>query len=87
MELHDEFQSIEDARRAVKAFVLDQGESYKIINLDKKRYTIACKDSNCKFQIRATRSKKEVVSITVFEPYTCSPVTYYKSKQSQSVCY
>jgi hypothetical protein len=82
MQLHDQFDSIDIAWDRIKAYVLDLGESYKTVALDKKRYIIRCKDDACKFRIRATRSKKETVLITIFEPHSCSPATYYKSKQS-----
>jgi hypothetical protein len=40
MELGDRFESIEVAREAVKAFVLDQGESFWTVASDKKRYIL-----------------------------------------------
>jgi tryptophan 2,3-dioxygenase len=76
-----------EVREAIKQHVLDEGESYKTIKSDKHRFVIGCKDSDCKFRIRASQSKKEVVSITVFEPHSCSPATHYKSWQSQSIKY
>jgi len=87
VQLNDQFPSIDAARTAIKAYILDQGESYKTLSSDKSRYIIGCKDSACKFRIRATRSKKEVVSITIFEPHSCNPIVHYKSKQSQLVNY
>jgi hypothetical protein len=83
--LGDEFESISVARIAITKFVLDQGESYKVVASDKKRYIICCKDSKSKFRTRATWSAKEVVSITIFEVHNCTPATHYKSKQHQSV--
>ena len=73
------------ARKAVKVFVLNDGKSYRTIKSDKTRFVIACKDATCKFRIRACRSKKEVVSITIFEAHSCSPATHYKSWHSQSL--
>jgi hypothetical protein len=67
--------------------VLDEGESYKTKKSNKQRFVIVCKDNNCKFQIRAAVSKKEVVSITVFKLHSCSPTIYYKSWQSQLIKY
>jgi hypothetical protein len=87
MQLHDQFPSLEVARGAIKRHVLDEGESYKTIKSDKNRFVIACKDDGCKFRIRAARSSKEIVSITIFEVHTCSPVVHYKNKQVNSVCY
>ena len=82
VQLNDEFPSIADARTAIKAFVLDEGESFKVVASDRKRYIIACKDDSCKFRIRATRFVKEVVSITIFEQHSCSSAGHYNSKQS-----
>ena len=87
MQLGDRFDSIDAARNAIKAFVLDQGESYKTILSDKKRFIIGCKDGACKFRIRATRSTKRPVSITILDLYTCTPAVYYKARQPQSIGY
>lgn len=85
MQQGDIFDSIHDARKAIKAYVLDRGESYKTLASDKKRYIIACKDSACEFRIRANQSFKQLVSISVFKPYLCTPATHYKIKQTSSV--
>lgn len=87
MQIHDQFESIDAARQAIRAFVLDNGESFKVVASDKKRYIIRCKDHACGFRIRAHRSKGQIVSITKINPHSCSPATHYKSKQSQSVDY
>jgi hypothetical protein len=85
--LHQEFLSIQAAREAIQQHVLDEGESYKTEKSDKQRFVIVCKDDNCKFRIHAAVSEKEVVSITVFKPHSCSPAIHYKSWQSQSIKY
>ena len=85
--LHQEFLSIQAAQEAIKQHVLDEGKSYKTEKSDKQRFVIVCKDDNCKFQIRAAVLEKEVVSITVFKPHSCSPAIHYKSWQSQSIKY
>src|ERR1700722_2536809 len=51
--LNHQFPSIDAARKAIKAFVLDYGESYKLVASNKRRYIISCKDSGYKFRIRA----------------------------------
>src|SRR5437762_408878 len=86
VQLHDVFSSMHEVQEAIKQHVLDEGESYKTIKSDKHQFVIGCKDSNCKFRIWASQSKKEVVS-TVFELHSCSPATHYKSWQSQSIKY
>jgi hypothetical protein len=60
----DEYQSISDARTAIKAWVLDEGLSFKTLKSDKYRYTIGSKDTACLFRIHASASTKQVVSIT-----------------------
>jgi hypothetical protein len=87
MQLHDKFSSITNARDAIKAYILDQGESFQTVASDKKRYIIKCKAEGCDFRLRATKHSNETCFITVFNPHTCSLVTHYKSKQSQSVKY
>ena len=82
VQLSDQFLSIDAAYKAIKAYVLDQGESYKLVAFNKKRYIISCKDNGCKFYIRATWSAKEVVFIIIFVPYSCSPRTYHNFKKS-----
>jgi MuDR family transposase len=76
-------ESIDAARKAIKAYVLDQGESYKTVASDKKLYIIKCKDNGCDFRIRATLATnlvQKVASITIFTPHTCNPAIHYKAK-------
>ena len=87
MQLHNQFNSILEAQEAIRRYVLDNGESFKLAKSDKRQFSIGCKDAKCGFGIRASKSSKEVVSITVFKPHTCSPVVYYKNKQAHSVVY
>ena len=82
MQLHDKFESVAAARNAIKAYVLDQGESYKTVASDKKRFIIKCKSDGYGFWVCTTKHANKTSSITVFDLHTCSPVTYYKSKQS-----
>jgi hypothetical protein len=82
IQLHNKFESVAAAHDAVKAYVLDQGELYKTVASDKKRFIIKCKANGCGFRICATKHVNKTSSITVFNLHICSPVTYYKSKQS-----
>lgn len=73
MQKGDEFESVDAARKAIKAYVLDQGESYKTVASNKKRYIIKCKDNGCDFRIRATLTAnpvQKVASITILSPCT-----------------
>jgi hypothetical protein len=49
MQLHDQFESLDAARNAIKAYVLNEGESFKTVASNKKRYIIKCKDTACGF--------------------------------------
>ena len=87
MQLYNKFESIAAARDAIKAYVLDQDKLYKTVASNKKRFIIKCKANSCRFRICVTKHVNKTSSITVFDLYTCSPVTYYKSKQSQLITY
>jgi hypothetical protein len=94
MQKGDRFESINAAQEAIKAFVLDEGESFKTVSSDKNRYIVQCKDKGCDFRIRATLHKKEKqngsaqpVSITILVPHSCSPAVHFKFKHSNSIEY
>ena len=67
VKLGDHFPTIATAREAIRQFVLYNIKSYKTESSDKRHYAISCKNSSCKFGIRANlaRKKNEAV-ITVF---------------------
>jgi MuDR family transposase len=79
MQLHNQFDSIEAACEAIRRYVLDNGESFKGVKSDQKRFSIACKEDSCGFSIRASKSSKGIVSITVFKLHTCSPAVHYNN--------
>jgi hypothetical protein len=87
MQLHDRFDSIEAACEAIRQYVLNNGESFKGGKSNQKRFSIACKEPSCGFGIRASKSSKGVVSITIFKPHTCSPVVHYNNRHAHSVSY
>lgn len=78
---------MEAAREAIKQYILDNGESFRVDKSNKKRFSIKCKDRSCRFSIRASKSSKEVVSITIFKQHTCSPTVHYNNPQAYSVSY
>ena len=83
--INDLFPTIEEARDTINRHVLDEGESYKVYKSNSCRHIIICKETACKFRIRASLLKKEGVVITILNAYSCSPTTYYKNKQSSSL--
>jgi hypothetical protein len=81
----DQFSDIKEAREAVNRFVLDSCESYKVYKSDSKRHIVQYKEQSCTFSIRAACTKKNSVSITKINPYTCRPIVHYKNKQKSSI--
>ena len=82
MKLGDQFESISAAREAITQYVLNNGESFKTVKSNQKRFVIYCKDKDCGFWIRAASSSKKVVLITIFKPYSCSPAVHYNNRHS-----
>jgi hypothetical protein len=87
MQLGDQFAIVEAAQEAVKRYVLDNRESFKVDKSDKKRFLIKCKERGCGFAIRVSKSSKEIVFITIFKLHTCSPAVHYNNRQAHSVSY
>jgi hypothetical protein len=85
VQVGDIFDSIPTTREAIKSYILTHAESFKTITSDKKWYIITCKEASCSFKIRAHKSSKEVISITMVEPHTCSLAMHYKMKQTSLV--
>jgi hypothetical protein len=85
VQVGDSFDSVHDAREAIRSHLLTQAESYKTIASDKRRYILACKDADCGFKVRVWKSSKDIVSVVDFDPHTCSPATHYNMKQTSSV--
>jgi hypothetical protein len=81
----DKFLLIKAAREAISRYILNKGELYKVYKSDKTRYILICRDSQCKFRIRASKSKKDRVSITKLDTHSCTPATYYNLKLSYSM--
>ena len=71
--LNAEFESLDAAIQAIKHFVITQGESYLVSHADRTRYVLACRDSYCKFGIRAAVLKGAKFRVTRYTPHTCSP--------------
>ena len=71
---------IEEARDAIRRYILDDNELYRPSSIsDKRRIIVTCKELSYKFRIRITSSKKGV-KVTKMIPYSCIPAIYYKSK-------
>jgi hypothetical protein len=83
------FADLDTAKKAIAAYVIDNGESYKVFKSQKLLYILKCKSpSNCQFRIRVTtsssRSKGPVTSIRTMKPHTCTPATHYNFQHTNS---
>ena len=76
VQVGDEFDSMDSARNAIRSYILDQGESFKVFKSEKKLYILVCKDSDCNFRIRCIESNKKVIKITKMDPHSCSPMVH-----------
>jgi hypothetical protein len=83
----DTFSLMETACNAVQRHILNDGELYKTIKSDQKRYILQCKDDKCRFCIRVSNSKKSGPTVTILKGHTCRPTTHYKNKTAHSVKY
>ena len=68
--INDTFPLIEEACQAIRRYILDDSELYSFYKSDQRRCIITYKVVDCRFRIRASKTKKEV-KIRVKIPYTC----------------
>src|ERR1700709_1134470 len=90
MDLHigTTFDTIAEAKAAIKVFMADSSESWKSTHSNTKRFNIICKQrSSCTFRIRATDSKKKSVSITHIQPHSCNPIGHSRASNTNSLEY
>jgi hypothetical protein len=79
VELDQKWDTMEEAKKAVKAFILDRGESWAPIqDSSKGRMILECKDKrNCDFYIRLAELKKQGhCAVTTYRPHVCPPRTH-----------
>jgi hypothetical protein len=90
MDLHvgTTFNTIIEAKIAIKAFIADAAESWKSTHSDKERFNIICKQQrNCTFRIRVINSKKKGISITHLQPHSCNPSGHSRASNTNSIEY
>jgi hypothetical protein len=86
--IDDTFQSMPKARKAIRQYIILEGESYAPNpKSDNKRFIITYHDHNCKFCIQASNTAKLKVRITIKLPHTYGLLTYYKFRPSYSIWY
>ena len=87
IELSLEFESLCAARNAIRTFVIDRGESFRVSHSDRKRYIVICQDAFCKFVIRAAFLQGPKVCITRYIPHTCSLFVHLNFCQAHAVSF
>ena len=73
--INDLFFFIEEAWDIINRYVLNEGESYRVLRSDSRCYIVIYKDLIYKFKIKASLLKKKRV-IIIFILYLCSPVNH-----------
>src|SRR5436305_6613585 len=66
-----EFESLCTAREAIRTFVIDRGESFRVSHSDRRRYIVVCRDNFCKFVIRAAVLQGPKYCVTRYIPHSC----------------
>jgi hypothetical protein len=82
------WDNIADAKKAVKTWILDRGESWAPSNKSNKiRLLLHCILSTCDFYIRVARQKNGFFSVTSYTPHNCPPSTHAQFKPRNSAWY
>jgi hypothetical protein len=83
----DSWMNISDAKKAVKIWILDRGESWGVPTQNNKtRLQLHCILSTCSFYIRIAQ-KKDLFGVTSYTPHNCPPSTHTQFKPRNSAWY
>jgi hypothetical protein len=80
-----DFESLQAVCSAVRSYIVEQGESYRVTHSNAQRQILACRDKTCKFHVRTTVLKEPKYRVTQFIPHTCSPATHQGFHEANSV--
>jgi hypothetical protein len=84
----DQFETLVEAKEAIKAVILNSGQSFTVYKSDSSRYLLRCKNLECKFNVRITYSKKtELAILTQYHEHECSPAIHYSNPAAAGVKY
>jgi hypothetical protein len=81
------FVSIDAARIAIQEFIINIGEFYRVTHANRTRHIVACRDTTCKFIIRASLLKGPKVRVTRYTLYSCSPFIHHRFQQANSIAF
>ena len=86
--MSDLWTNINSAKKAVKIWILDRGESWKPSNTsNQSRLQLYCLLSTCSFYIRVAQRKDGLYGIISYRPHDCPPSTHTKFKPRNSAWY
>ena len=87
--LSDSWPNITDAKKAVKIWILDRGESWgPSTQNNKTRLQLHCILSTCSFNIRVAQKKKDdLFGVISYTPHDCLPLTHTGFKPRHSAWY
>jgi hypothetical protein len=84
----DSWMNIADAKKAVKIWILDDGESWgPSAQNNKTPLQLYCILSTCSFYIRIAQKKNDPFEVTSYTPHNCPPSTYAQFKPRNSAWY
>jgi hypothetical protein len=85
--MSDSWINMSDAKKAVKIWLLDRGESWGIPTQNNKTcLQLPCILSTCSFYIRIAQ-KKDLFGVISYTPHNCPPSTHAKFKPRNSAWY
>ena len=86
--ISDSWMNITDAKKAVKIWILDRGESWgPSTHNNKTRLQLHCILSTCSFYIRIAQKKDNFFGVTSYSPHNCPPSTHTQFKPRHSAWY
>jgi hypothetical protein len=86
--MSDSWINMSDAKKAIKIWILDRGESWASSTQNNKtRLQLHCLLSTCTFYIRIAQKKDGLYWITSYTPHNCPPSTHANFKQRNSAWY
>jgi hypothetical protein len=85
--MSDLWMNIKNAKKAVKIWILDRGESWDSSSQNNKtRLQLHCILPTCSFYIRVAQ-KKDLFGVTSYTPHDCPPSTHTRFKPQHSAWY
>ena len=80
------FASITEGKKTILEYIIGRGESYRVQKADKRCWLAVCKDVNCPFRIRLSRTNDiDECKLTILVEHTCPISTHQGFRSAHSV--